>query len=146
MGADMTEDLRQQIPSSLSDIIRRRRDEFEVGLASAEELAAVDGSIDADAAVAATLDDWWAVVLRDLTEDRYLLLVYGQNSETGKLRRTSGVRILDLDRMLVRTQDAVYALGKPANGNPPFEMIFDICAELHRRGLGERYGVPQVWE
>ncbi|WP_431858721.1 hypothetical protein [Azospirillum sp.] len=142
----MTDDLRQQIPSSLSDIIRRRRDELEVGLATAEELAVVDGLIDADAAVVATLDGWWAVVLRDLVEDRYLLLLYGENSETGKLRRTSGVQTLDLDQMLARTQDAVYALGKPADGNPPFEMIFDICAELHRRGLGERYGVPQVWE
>jgi len=141
----MIEDSRQQIPMSLSDIIRRNRDEFEVGLATADELAAVGGSIDADAAVAATLDHWWTVVLRDLAEERYLLLLYGENSATGKLRRTSSVRTLDLERGLARTQNSVYALGERAYGEPPLEMIFDVCAELHRRSLGQRYGVPQVW-
>ena len=142
----MAEDSRQQIPTSLGDVIRRHRDLFEVGLATADELAAIDGSLDTGAPADATLDDWWAVALRDLAEDRFLLMFYGENAASGKLRRTSAARAIDLERGLLQTQDALYALGEPTARTPPFELIFDVCAELHRRGLGDRYGVPKAWE
>ncbi len=129
----------------LNDIVQRHRDELEVALATAEDLAATDGAIEGDD-IAATLDDWWAIAIRDLTEDRFLLVFYGENPLSGKLRQASGVRTIDLDRNLIQTGSAIYSLGQPGQGDPPVEVVLDLCSELHRRGLGERFGVPVTWE
>lgn len=79
------------IPATLCDLVRRNRDRLEVGLATAAEVAAVTGEVDASGMARGQIDDWHVVALRDRVADRVSLHMLGTH-ESGQAWITSDVR------------------------------------------------------
>jgi hypothetical protein len=135
--------LAEMIPSSLDDIVRKNRDQVQIGLATIEEIAAREGAIEPGPALD-TIDEWRVVAIRQLGSQPMLSLL-GRVVGTGVRRMTSRIAVLDVARGLCRTRNSLYPLGFPGEGEPPPEDLICVCAILHRWGVGRLIGAPEFF-
>jgi hypothetical protein len=132
--------LAQMTPASLDDIVRLNRDQFEIGLATLDELAVRAGAIEPDA-TADTLDEWRIVAIRQRGAPPILSLL-GRAVGTGGAWMTSDIAMLDVTRGLCRTRNSLYRLRVPGVGEPPSDDLIFVCAMVHKWGFGRVIGAP----
>jgi hypothetical protein len=148
--SEIRETLERMIPKSLEDIVRKSRDQFQIGLATAEELAVLAATIEAGP-IRDTITEWRIIAFRTIglsidaqtqAVSRSLLLLLGRAAGTRCPWITSAVTEIDIDRRLVRTQNSLYRLGARGEGEPPQEDLICVCAATHRWGVGKLIGAP----
>jgi hypothetical protein len=126
------------IPSRLDDIVRRNRELFELGFATAAELAAVTGVLDGSGSPRGTIDDWRIIALRDHVAKHVTLHVVGR-FENARAWMTSEIAMIAADESTVRTRNSIYMLGARAVGEPDPSLLFHITFVLRWWGIDERY-------
>lgn len=137
------EDILSQVPRRLDDIVRRNRDLFEIGLATASELAAATGDVDSVGAPRGLIDGWHVIAFRDLSIGEASLHMLGY-IRPGTGRITSDVVVLAADRSRVRTRNSLYLLGSPAVGEPDLPLLLLVAAVLRHWGIDQRYDLDVV--
>jgi len=145
VAGDPAAQLRAMIPRSLDDVFRANRDVGTIAIASDDQLAPLRRSIAGKVAVRGRITDWRFVAITiDQPENavwrEYVYLVGRHN---GAPWVTSAIKDIDRRRRLIRTLNSYYRLdGAPGEGEPPEDILINICAVFHRWGLGRMFGVP----
>lgn len=146
--------LEQMMPRSLDDIVRANHDCFQIGLATADEVALrtarIEGGRTRD-----IIDAWRIIAFRTLdlqsNADSGRVAANSQLSLLGRAvglrctRITSEVLQIDLDNGLVQTRNSLYRLGVKGAGEPPQDQLIVICAATHGWGFGELIGAPAFY-
>lgn len=134
------------IPKTLDDIVRERRDEVQVRLATAAEIKAL-GEFLGDTRLAGkpndTIEYWYPLAFVVHGERAVRLL--GHFRHRNEIQLSSAVSVLDLQNGLVRTANSVYRLDKRGEGEPPRDYLAHLCAILNNMGIGWTLGVPRVF-
>jgi hypothetical protein len=117
------------LPRSPDDVLQNDRDLFEIGFATAAEVASVTGDVDALGASRGRIDDWRVIALRNHLLGRVTLHVVGLFQE-GRTRMTSEVAVIADNRSIVRTRNSVYALGTPATAEPDATLLLTVAFML----------------
>jgi hypothetical protein len=128
---------------SLDTLIQRRRDEVSIGLASAEEQAALAGPVDDDPA-RDTLDEWRLVAIRSRRSE---VLLLGEARRAGTTWITSEVIAVDPGGRRLRTHSgSVYHLGWPGIGEPPLQHVLLVAWSLWSQApkACAALGIPEV--
>jgi hypothetical protein len=143
--------LEKMIPRSLDDIVRANRGRFQIGLATADEVALRSARI-ALRPTRDTLDAWRIIAFRTLdlpsSADSGGVAANSQLSLLGRAaglrctRITSEVLQIDLDNGLVQTRNSLYRLGVKGTGEPPQHHLIQVCAAAHSWGFGGFIGAP----
>jgi len=141
------ENIDDYLPKSLDEIVRRRRDEVQIRLASTAEIQAL-GEFLGDAQMKKgkekdTINEWYPITFQ-LSEDLQVRLL-GHFERKGVISMTSQVLMLDLATGSAKTENSRYRLGKPGEGEPPRAYLVQLCAILNDMGLGKALGVPEVF-
>jgi hypothetical protein len=148
--SEVREALEQMIPKSLDDVVRKSRGQFQIGLATAEELTLLAATI-GDGPIRDTIAEWRIIAFRAIglavgaqthAVSRSRLLLLGRAAGMRCPWITSAVTGIDLDGRLVRTQNSVYRLGARGEGEPPQEDLICVCAATHSWGVGKLIGAP----
>jgi hypothetical protein len=133
----------QGFPQALGDIVVRNRDLFELGFATAAELAAVTGDVDAIGVPRGRIDHWRVIALRDRVIGHVTLHVLGRFGDA-RAWMTSAVAVLASNTSRVRTKNSVYVLGQPATGEPDLSLLLHVAFTLRWWGLDRRYDLGVV--
>lgn len=136
------------IPRSLEDVIRERRDEVALRMASESEIEALKADIQHDQ-TRGEVDDWRLisiVVKAPSGIDLVKVLLLGDNkTHYGTPWVTSQVQQIDLARNILITDNSVYGLGRRGEGEPNRHHLIAVCAAFHKWGVGEAFGVPHFF-
>lgn len=132
-----------EYPTKLDEIVRRHRERFEVGLATAAEQAAITGDVDTRATPRDTIKTWHLIALRDRTLGQTTMHVLGR-VHPDVARITSYIAVLAPDRSHVRTKNSLYRLGPEGHGEPGLALIFLVAAALRRWGLDQHYDLGVI--
>lgn len=144
---DLQQRLEALIPKTLDDIVRFRRNHMTIRLATDMEIMELHHEIVPNRAPSMIINDWRLVafVMSDDGFQRVDISLLG-DKDTGGVRITSPVRMIDLDRQLVITQSGtLYGMGKAGQGEPPFDHLVMICAATHSWGFGALFGIPHFF-
>ena len=133
----------EEMPTTLDAIVRRNRDLFQVGFATATELAAVTGDIQTDGVIRSEILDWHVIALRDLAQKQVTLNILGR-LPTGVSWITSPVAAIARDHSLVQTANSQYALGLRADAEPDLELVLHVAFSIRRWGLDRAYGLGVI--
>jgi hypothetical protein len=142
--------LERMFPKSLDDIVRRSRDRFQIGLATAEELALLAATVE-DGPIRDTIAEWRIIAFRPIGLGVDARTAAASRSRLSLLGRavglrcpwiTSEVREIDIDAHLVRTRNSLYRLGARGEGEPPQEDLICVCAATYQWGFGALIGAP----
>lgn len=134
------------LPATLDEIVTRNRDRWQIGLATAAEIAALTGSICATPGEERDiLADWRIVAIRDRQMGDAMFILLADAVRAGTNWSTSLVKTVDFERCLARTRNSVYALAKRGEGEPPLLHRLHLCATLHAWGVGVAWGAPEVF-
>ena len=139
--------VKQIIPKDLDDIVRLRRDEFTLRLASAQEITALPpmvSMLDSQIQVNATINEWRIICL-DLHAAGKKFILTGYNQSTNTTWGTSEVKSADIDRNLILTENSMYKLGSKGEGEPTPDLLLHICNLFHQWGFGKTFGVPEIF-
>jgi hypothetical protein len=131
----------------LEALIRQNRHCIEIGIATADESAAVVGEVHVIGGVRGLIRDWHVIAIRDRVERTTSVHILGRKPPSrGWL--TSDVMALTPDRSLARTQNSLYLLGEPAKEPPSTEMVLTVAGALRAWGYDSTYnlGVPSNTE
>ena len=131
------------LPARLEDIVRRNRHRFEVGLATAEEIADVTGRVAVAGREKGSIADWRIVALRHRPMKIITLHILGR-FERWPAWFTSYVVALSVDRAHVRTKNSLYQLGRAANGEPEIVQLVHVAYVLKAWGLNDHYDLGVV--
>jgi DNA-binding Xre family transcriptional regulator len=134
------------IPSCLDNIIREHRDELNLRMSSAEDLAELPpivSAMDNQKQVKATVNEWRIVCLAGSIGKG--LMLTGVDAKTGNIWATSLIKAIDLENHLVLTSNSLYRLGSKGDGEPTFNTLLHLCYMLHKWGYGPRHGVPEIF-
>lgn len=137
----------QIIPSSLDDIIRLRRDEFALRLATAEEISALPSMVSTlghQIQIRATINEWRIVCLDHKVAGKKYILT-GYNESTKMTWGTSELKSADLGNNLILTENSIYKLGTKGEGEPTPDLLLHICHLFHQWGFGKRFGVLEIF-
>lgn len=147
---DIVRVLEALIPRSLDDVVRQNRDQFQIGLATADEIAALAGGVERGP-VKATLDDWRLIAIRSfnsersLEPDRVSLALLGRDAERRSCWLTSAVQRIDQNAGLVRTTNSRYGIGVAGVGEPPSDELIHVAAVTYLWGFGGFIGAPKFF-
>jgi hypothetical protein len=143
--ASLAAALERAIPSSLDDIVRRNRDRARIGLATEEDLRALEATI-GPLPPKDTINGWHMIAIQLSDGDGTVTAVYllGRTRSTPWI--TSKLTGLDRAARRVRTHSgSIYELGTPASGEPDAGLLLHICAALWQWGLGPMMGAPGIY-
>ena len=150
MGSDPWK-IEDQIPKSLDEVIRLRRESFALRLSSPEEIAALSTVPieDHGKAIQATIDNWYLICLAyskaaDMAPQLTHFLL-GVNREADCAWMTSAVNAINSDRNVVLTNNSLYGLGSKGTGTPDLNLILHVCHTLHKWGIGKQLGVLEIF-
>jgi hypothetical protein len=146
---DLVQALEKLMPRSLDDVVRANRDNFQIGLATANEVRRLTASIE-PASTKATIDEWRIIAFRTLKPEpnsgrivgKTLLSLLGRSSRTNCPLITSEVVKIDFENGLVRTLNSLYKIGVAGEGEPPSDDLIHLCATTHIWGWGKMIGAP----
>lgn len=139
--------VKQIIPKDLDDIVRLRRDEFTLRLATTQDIAQLPPMVtmlDSQIQVSATINEWRIICLELHAAGKKLILT-GYNQSTHTTWGTSELRSADIDRNLALTQNSIYRLGTKGEGEPMPDLLLHICYLFNMWGFGNRFGVPEIF-
>ena len=150
MTAPNRERVFPEIPRTLDDIIRKRRDSALVRLGSDAEIAALRRTIPATGGVDGAVSDWRFITFTIENAGRRITKTHllGDNARTGVgTKITSAVVAVDLGSRQVATHSgSIYQLvGPQGRGEPTIHHLLMLCAALWTWGRGEMLGVPHVY-
>lgn len=135
--------LESLIPKSLDDIIRKNRNLFALGLASAEEIKALQSEIQPGLPVKDVIDDWRLICLRDLKKGTGIVFLLGDSQKEAVNWMTSTAIRIDLSQNVLATKSgSIYALGTPGVGEPHRDHLIHVCATFHYWGMGVYFDMP----
>lgn len=141
------ENIDDYLPKSLDEIVRRRRDEVQIRLATAFEIKALGEFLGntkiSQGEVKDTISEWYPLAFR--VRDDLQIRLLGHFERKGVISMTSQVLLLDLAAGFAKTDNSLYRLGKPGEGEPPRAYLVQLCAILNDMGLGKTLGVPEVF-
>ncbi len=149
-GSGIRKALEQMMPKSLDDIVRRSRDRVQIGLAMAEELAALAATVE-PGPIRDTMAEWRIIAIRTIDPSidarttavsRSHLSLLGWAAGMRCPRLTSEIAQIDISGRLVRTRNSLYRLGSRGEGEPPQEHLICVCAATHSWGFGGVIGAP----
>ncbi len=142
----MNESILDFLPKNLDDIIRLRRDIYQLRLAYESELIALPALIEAidgnHRLVKAEIDEW-RVLKFDSKKDSGFMTVLGYRD--GRPFITSMVLSIDRGNGFVMTKNSLYRLKNEGSGEPNLDLLMHICAVFWQWGLGPLLDVPQVF-
>ena len=142
MAAIELKKLGEMIPTSLDDIFRVNRDHGALSLATEADLRALAGLIE-PGPVRHTLVNWMLIKLSLQLPEQARTEIYwlfGFRTENGRRWITSEVQGVDLERMLVKTNNSLYSIaGAPGDESDIY--LPALCATLNRWGIGRHFGV-----
>lgn len=134
------------LPATLDEIVTRNRDRWQIGLATAAEIAALAGAVRAAPGEERDLlANWRLVAIRNRCMGKAMIILLADAARIGMNWSTSLVKAVDFDRRLARTRNSVYALGGRGKGEPPLLHLLHLCATLHAWGVGGALGAPVVF-
>ena len=139
----MTDVLIEEMPTTLDAIVRRNRDRFEVGFATATELAAVTGDIRTQGIIRSEILGWHLIALRDLGQKQMTFHILG-HLPGGTSWITSPVTVIARDHSLVQTANSQYALGRRADAEPDLELVLHVAFSIRRWGLDHAYDLGVI--
>jgi hypothetical protein len=133
-------------PASLDAIVRRHRDRIAIGLATLDEIAGRSGAVE-QGEERDTIDAWRVISIRAPAEQPGgpILVLLGQAVSKRHAWVTSDVRVLDVARGLCLTQNSLYRLVHPGEGEPPADDLRCLCAGLWEWGIGKIIDAPQFY-
>lgn len=144
--APLAQHINDLIPKTLDDIIREKRDLVELGLATTDEINALQTNIPQKYLVKDVIDDWRLIALRDKTSGQAQLLLLGYSQTENVSWLTSSVIQIDLDNHCIMTKSlSKYALGTKGEGEPSRGQLMHICATFHQWGSGTLLGMPHFF-
>ena len=138
--------LEQVVPKSLSDIIRKNRDRYELRLSTEQDLAAfapMVSKMDSARQIRDTINDWRIVCLQAAAGKTQFLTGIAESVDT--VWATSTIVSVDFENGLVLTSNSVYRLGSKGIGEPGLRMLMHICACFRAWGWSEQLGSPQIF-
>ena len=143
----MRENIEDFLPKSLDEIVRRRRDEVQIRLATSSEIQAL-GEFLGDAQMKQgeekdTINEWYPVTFR--VRDDLQIRLLGHFEKRNEILLSSAVTVLNRQNGVARTENSLYRLGKRGDGEPPRHFLAVLCAILHKTGAGQVLGVPEVF-
>ena len=133
----------EEMPTTLDAIVRRNRDRFEVGFATATELAAVTGDIRTQGIIRSEILGWHLIALRDLGQKQMTFHILG-HLPGGTSWITSPVTVIARDHSLVQTANSQYALGRRADAEPDLELVLHVAFSIRRWGLDHAYDLGVI--
>lgn len=134
------------IPTSVDAIVTRNRDACEIGLATAAEIDALRGDIDAPAGVEKDVLTDWRCIAFHLRQGRTTrLVVLGEAMRQSVILCSSEIQVVSRDQTRVITRNSIYRLAQAGEGEPPLPHLLQLCATLRGWGLGRILGVLEVW-
>lgn len=134
------------LPATLDEIVTRNRDRWQIGLATATEVAALAGAVRAAPGEERDLlADWRLIAIRDRHVGNAMLILLADAARAGTNWSTSLVKAVDFERGVARTRNSVYALADRGEGEPPLLHLLHLCATLHAWGVGGALGAAQVF-
>lgn len=135
-----------RLPATLDEIVTRNRDRWQIGLATAAEIAALAGAVRAAPGEKKDiLADWRLIAIRDRHTGEAMFILLADAARAGTNWSTSLVMAVDFKRRLARTRNSVYALGAHGEGEPPLIHRLHLCAMLHAWGVGAVFGAPEIF-
>lgn len=137
------ENIDDYLPRTLDEIVRKKRDQVEIRLATAQEIAQLAAEILAPEEVKDTIADWYPVVFR--VRDELTIRIFGVFQQRDAVSFTSRVLMLDATASLAISDHAIYRLGKRGEGEPPRALVVALCVLLNELGVGKALGVPEVF-
>lgn len=140
---ELAQHINALLPKSLDDIVRINRQHMTIRLATEKEIMELHHEIVPDREPKMIIDNWRFVAFEKSldTFHRVDISLLGDRPDRG-VRITSAVRKIDLDRQLVITHSGtLYGLGKPGDGEPPFDHLAMICAAAHSWGWGAAWQI-----
>ena len=148
------------ISKTLTDIVQRGRDRFEVDLATADEIAALEGGLDASPNTAiGDIIGYHFIALRakgpptnppDVGPQEWpqltihVLGAFPHPSGVVALRVTSPLRVIGRGRELGRTENSLYRLYSPVESGPSLRAIKAVARVLHAWGIVRAYDLDVV--
>lgn len=143
----MMENIDDYLPKTLGDIVRRRRDEVQIRLATATEIQALGEFLGKPQITLSeandTISEWYPVTFR--VRDDLQIRLLGYFEKRNEILLSSAVAMLDLQNEGARTENSLYRLGKRGDGEPPRHFLAVLYAILHKTGAGQVLGVPEVF-
>ena len=133
----------EEMPTTLDAIVRRNRDRFEVGFATATELAAVTGDLQTSGIIRSEILGWHLIALRDLGQKQMTFHILG-HLPGGTSWITSPVTVIARDYSLVQTANSQYALGRRADAEPDLELVLHVAFSIRRWGLDHAYDLGVI--
>jgi hypothetical protein len=142
--------LARMIPRSLDDVVRKRRDLVQIGLATAEEIVVRTEKVESGHS-RDRIENWRIVAFRFLdphSEDGAEQIFNNRLALLGRAVGrccpwvTSEIVGIDVEGKLVRTRNSLYTLGIHGDGEPPDHDLICLCAMTHIWGVGRYIGAP----
>lgn len=134
------------LPATLDEIVTRNRDRWQIGLATAAEIAALAGALHAAPGEEKDLlADWRLIAIRDRHVGDATLILLADAARAGTSWSTSLVKAVDFERRMARTRNSIYALGDRGQDEPPLLHLLHLCATLHAWGVGATLGALKVF-
>lgn len=147
MSQDDADKLSEVIPKSLNSIIRKNQAEMQLEYASSQDLSTINMVITEDYYKGSL---WNAFIYKRIvsgSKQQTLYLVgYMQEGRQTVAWHTSYLIGFDTEAMVVSTASgSLYHIESFAEGEADAELLINVCAILHRDGLGEHFGVPHFF-
>ena len=141
-----------QLPRSLDQIITKNRDFASQYIATQKQVASLRKTIPhpGDLLIKKSIDDWRLVTL-DIKHAgevvTYVRLLGNDDEERGSCTLTSPILGIDLGTGIVVTcSGSFYRLvGPRGEGEPTLNQLLLVCADHHKVGYGEFFGVLHVF-
>lgn len=128
------------VPNSLDEVIKYNRENFQLRLATDEEIFDLYKTI-TPAQPKDVMADWNLITL--FSPDGSAMWLLGEVRRKGCPRISSDVTGVDLINGFLTTRSgSLYQLGNRKNGPPTKEEIFLVCSAFHDWGFGAALGVP----
>jgi len=129
----------------IDTLITKRRDQYELSVASEQDIAHLINVPVGDGSVKNSLEGWCFISFADTYNDDTRVLLIGHDAD-GMSWCTSQVLAFDDNRNLVRTKSgSLYeVIGDPVP-EPSQDLVLHVAATFKSWGLGKPLGMPVVF-
>ena len=86
-----------------------------------------------------------ACILRGAKDEHNRKFFDAKVRPTARVFNTSTIAGIDLGDGLVVTKHSIYRIGEQGQGEPDSDLILYACNVLHRMGVGEMFGVLDIF-
>ncbi len=144
---DHPEQLQYIIPKTLDDIVRKNRTELQLAYASEQDLAGIQQSISAEFYKGALRGAFiYKRMLVTTQEEAFYLVGFMDERRRTITWHTSRLEGFDpKTRMVYTASGSLYHVEDFMTGEPDSQLLINVCAILHRDGVGDYFGIPHFF-